>query len=219
MDILIITLKDSVFDSETSSILDLLKEEFKEAILSSNFEMAFKIISKIKAVYSQNENRSNNFKKLIYDFWFKLSSNEISKPLEDGLTKLDPHNIALFKRTILMLNPNIIYVLVIFLINAKFKSLHKVLMETVGILATKNIAPIERLFKSEDEDLLKKLVRVVSTIKTPQAVSLLTKITGHESEVIRLQALIELIKLNKPPRERIFELMNDTSRKNSIKNY
>jgi len=213
VDILIITLKDSMLDNEASTILDLLKEEFKEAILSANFELAFKIISKIKAVYSQDENRSNNFKKLIYDFWFKISSNEISKSLEYGLTKLDPYNIAIFKRTILMLNHNIIYVLLNFLSNAKFKNFHKLLMETVGILATKNITPIERLFQSEDQDLLKKLVRVLSTINTPQALCLLIKFTGHESEIIRLQALTELIKLNKLPRERIFELMNDTSQK------
>ena len=210
-DILIITLQDSVLDNEVSSILDLFKVEFKEAILSANFQLAFKIISKIKTVYSQNKNRSNNFKKLIYDFWFKISGNEVSKPLEYGLAKLDPNNVVFFKRTILMLNHNIIYVLVNFLSNAKLKNLHKLFMETLGILATKNIAPIERLFNSKDEELLKKLVRVVSTIKTPQAVCLLTKITGHESEIIRLQALIELKKIDKLSREKIFEMIDDTS--------
>jgi hypothetical protein len=217
VDILIITLKDSVLDNEVSAILDLLKEEFKEAISSANFQLAFKIILKIKNVYSQNKDRSNNFKKLIYDFWFKISGNEVSKPLEYGLTKLDPHNVVFFKRTILMLNHNIIYVLVNFLSNAKLKNLHRLFMETVGILATKNIAPIERLFNSKDEELLKKLVRVVSTIKTPQAICLLTKITGHESEIIRLQALIELIRVDKLSRERIFAMINDTSLKIRLK--
>jgi hypothetical protein len=211
VDILNIILRDSSLEEELAAILDLLKEEFKESISSAKFELALKIISSIKTVYFEKRNGPDNYKKPIYDFWLKISGNEIAKPLESGLSKIDPHNIVFFRKTILMLHPDIIFVLANFLCNTHFNKLTKLLMQVIRVLGTKNIAPIENLFKSKDENLLRKLIIIAAAIKTPQAVRLLSKTTGHESEIIRLKALIELIKRDKLPKEIIFELINDTS--------
>jgi hypothetical protein len=211
VDILIIVLKDSVLETEVSSLLGLVKGEFKEALASAKFDLAVKILSAIKTIFAQNRKKPNNCNRLISDCWIQLSSAEILKPLEQGLSKIDPPQVALFKRAILMLSPSVVTVLARFLNNPAFIQFDPILMEMVGALAARNIAPVEGLLEGKDEEVIKKLIVVIAGTDSPKTPDFLSKLTKHESETIRLMALIELMKKNKVSRENVFGLISDSS--------
>lgn len=214
LDILMAILDFQTSETDFIYILDLIEEELKVIFANARFGTAHAYLEKIKNLECHSSGRFDWRNKLINDFFYKISLDEILEALEAGLLKLDAADskqLTAFRRVMLMLQPQAVYTLADLLLKVPSRTLQLHLMDIIKKLSLRNLDPLERLINNSDAHLLKKLITIVSQISGNHSKKILLRLLNHHSENARRQSLFWLTKRGELSVDQIHALMEDRS--------
>ena len=210
--ILMILLEDQKTETDFIDILDFLEQELKLILANAQFNLAHALLEKINQLICDPSGQFSWRNKLIHDFFFKISLDEILEVLETGLLKLKPtdsNQILCFKRVMLMLKAQAVYTLADLLVKLPSRTLQILLMDIIKTLSLQDLKPLERLLDHPNPLLVKKLITILAHLRGTRAKELLLRLMDHRSDDVRQKALFWLIKLGELPVDKVHSLLED----------
>jgi len=212
LDVLELILRNQNQPEDYSSILEFIKEEFKNALAQGNFQIALDFLEDLRKTYQSCKIEKPWARPLLGDFFIDISGTQVLGVLKEVLPTLDKQHtdrIEVFRRLFLRFPPAAITALAPLLLEKLSVSMERKLMETIGSLALKDIHPLEQLLDRPEESLVKKLVFIIGHIKGEKTGQILLEMTHHESAWVRLEALKALARRDENMTKELFPLIDD----------
>lgn len=210
--ILIILLEDQRTETDFIDILDFLEQELKLILANAQFNLAQALLEKINRLMGDPSGPLSWRNKLIHDFFFKISLDEILEVLETGLLKIKPNDskqLLSFKSAMLMLRAQAVYSLADLLLKLPSRTMQILLMDIIKTLSLQDLKPLERLLDHHNPLLVRKLITVLAHLRGPRAKELLLRLMDHRSDQVRQKALFWLIKRGELSADKVHSLMED----------
>ncbi len=199
-------------DESFKAILDFLMEEFHEALRASEFTPALDILACLDRIKTTGDERKYWIFALTDDFFKEASRPEILGPAAAAIRKLTPgdaETLSCLHRLFLLLYPEAILTLAPALCETLDLRVEKTLLEVITEQASREIWPLTELIQKSDEDLIFKLVFPLMRLSGGRADEMLTELTGHASEKVRVEAL-KALKIKRPEMmDELFPHIND----------
>jgi len=212
LDVLELILRTQNQPEDYSSILEFIKEEFKNTLAQGNFQIALDFLESLKKTYQSCKIEKPWARSLLGGFFIDISGSQVLGVLKQVLPTFDKqhtHRIEVFRRLFLRFPPAAITALAPLLLEELSVSVERQLMEIIGSLALKDIHPLEQLLDRPEESLVKKLVFILGHIKGEKTGQILLEMTHHESARVRLEALKALIRRDENMTTKLFPLIDD----------
>jgi hypothetical protein len=212
LDVLSVILRTQNKPEDYSSILEFIKEEFKNALAQGNFQIALDFLEGLRKTYQSCKIEKPWARPLLRDFFIDISSSQVLGVLKQILPIFDKQHtdrIEAFRRLFLRFPPAAITALAPLLLEKLSVSMERKLMETIGSLALKDIHPLEQLLDRPEEALVKKLVFIIGHIKGEKTGQILLEMTHHESAWVRLEDLKALARRDENMTKKLFPLIDD----------
>ncbi|MBW2681864.1 MAG: HEAT repeat domain-containing protein, partial [Deltaproteobacteria bacterium] len=212
LDVLELILRNQNQPEDYSSILEFIKEEFKNALAQGNFQIALDFLEDLRKTYQSCKIEKPWARPLLGDFFIDISGTQVLGVLKQVLPTLDKQHtdrIEVFRRLFLRFPPAAITALAPLLLEKLSVSMERKLMETIGSLALKDIHPLEQLLDRPEEALVKKLVFIIGHIKGEKTGQILLEMTHNESAWVRLEALKALARRDENMTKELFPLIDD----------
>jgi HEAT repeat protein len=212
LDVLEIILRTQNQPEDYSSILEFIKEEFKNALAQGDFQIALNFLEGLQKTYQSCKIEKPWARPLLGGFFIDISGPQVLGVLKQVLPTFDKQHtdrIEVFRRLFLRFPPAAITALAPLLLEKLSMPVERQLMKIIGSLALKDIHPLEQLLDRPEEALVKKLVFILGHIKGEKSEQILLEMTHHESGRVRLEALKALTRRDENMTEKLFPLIED----------
>jgi HEAT repeat protein len=209
-----IILEDQNSETYFIDVLDFIEQELRLVLANAQFDLAHGLLEKIKQLICDPSGQFSWRNKLIQNFFFKISLDEILEVLETGLLKLkltDSNQILCFKKVMLMLEAQAVYTLADLLLKLPSQPLQILLMGIIKTLSLQDLNPLERLLNHPNPLLVKKLITILAHLRGKRAKELLLRLMDHRSDDVRQKALFWLIKRGELPVDKVHSLIEDSN--------
>ena len=211
-DILWLILSTQNEPKDYGTILEFMKEEFKDTLAQGEFRIGLDFLVSLKKTYQSSKTGKEWAQPLLCKLFFDIATPQGLEVVKEVLPSLDKHRadqVEYFRKLFLCLPPVAITTLAPMLMENLSDSLKRHLMEIIETLARKDSNPLEQLLDRPEEDLVKKLVCILGHIHGEKPIQILIRMTHHSSGWVRLEALKALERRNKNLIEELFHLIND----------
>ncbi|MGD0821356.1 MAG: HEAT repeat domain-containing protein [Desulfomonilia bacterium] len=208
---------DALFDSllehreqeNFEIILEILEEEFKNALTRKDFDIMLKILQSLQYVLNTCTVEIPWASPLIEDFFLTVSSSQSLSPLLAIWPDIDSGQVAKIEQILKLLQPDAIHTLGIILLQNHSLQLRQMLVDVMISLASRDLRPLESLLKSQDEKLVEMLVNVCVKLKGDRPSKILMKLVRHTSTNVRQEAIKGLLQRGHTRIHDIFKLIDD----------
>ncbi len=130
--------------------------------------------------------------------------------IRSGQYLRNPEALKTLRTLLLRLPPAAVTALGPMLNDSASPRIQRMLMEVIGIMAGKDIEPLEQVLQSEeDRELVYRLTHILSSVRGEPADRLLLRMLRHSSARIRKQAFKAILKRGTTPLEPVFFLIDD----------
>ena len=211
-DILWLILSTQNEPEDYGTILEFMKEEFKDTLAQGEFRIGLDFLVSLKKAYQSSKTGKAWAQPLLRKLFFDIATPQGLEVVKEVLPSLDKHRadqVEYFRKLFLCLPPVAITTLAPMLMENLSDSLKRHLMEIIEALARKDSNSLEQLLDRTEEDLVKKLVCILGHIDGEKPIQILIRMTHHSSGWVRLEALKALERRNKNLIEELFHLIND----------
>ena len=190
-------------------ILESLEEEFHDSLARKDFEVTLKILKSLDHVRHICESETTWAIPIIDNFFFTASSSQSLRPLQAAWSEMGAGQIKKIKEILLVLQPEAIHTLGSMLIQTPSLRLQQMLTEVILSLASRDLRPLEAMLDRPEEDLVQKLVLVVSSVGGERPIQILAKMVHHSSARVRQAAVKGLLRRGPASIEELLHLIED----------
>lgn len=190
-------------------ILESLEEEFHDSLARRDFEATLKILKSLHHVRHICESETTWAIPIIDNFFLTASSSQSLRPLQAAWSEMDTGQIEKIKEILLALQPEAIHTLGSMLLQTPSLRLQQMLTEVILSLASRDLRPLEAMLDRPEEDLVQKLVLVVSSLGGERPIQILAKMVHHSSARVRQAAVKGLLRRGPASIKELFHLIED----------
>ena len=119
--------------------------------------------------------------------------------------------MELLRQVLLMLSPAAILFLGPLLLKIRSSSAQRQFMEIIGILAKRDIRPLERLLRRPEEFMVRRLIDILGHLDGKKPTQILLKMLRHPSQKMRERALMFLVDRDPRLLKKLFPFIEDPS--------
>jgi HEAT repeat protein len=188
-------------------------DEFQEILAQGEFRFGFKLLSALWAIRSTHKKDRPWAVALLDHFFVKISSPRVLGVLSQvlpSLDELDSDRMKLLRQCLVLLRSEAIMVLGPMILEMRSSRMQQQLMKIIGIMAKRDLRPLERLLESPEEVLVQKLVYILGHLEGERPAELLLKMVRHSSARVRRQAIRQLMVKDEQMLKRLFPLIEDS---------
>lgn len=190
-------------------ILESLEEEFHDSLARRDFEATLKILKSLHHVRHVCESETTWAIPIIDNFFLTASSSQSLRPLQAAWSEMDTGQIEKIKEILLALQPEAIHTLGSMLLQTPSLRLQQMLTEVILSLASRDLRPLEAMLDRPEEELVQKLVLVVSSLGGERPIQILAKMVHHSSARVRQAAVKGLLRRGPASIKELFHLIED----------
>lgn len=190
-------------------ILESLEEEFHDSLARRDFEVTLKILKSLHHVRHICESETTWAIPIIDNFFLTASSSQSLRPLQAAWSEMDTGQLERIKAILLVLQPEAIHTLGSMLLQTPSLRLQQMLTEVILSLASRDLRPLEAMLDRPEEDLVQKLVLVVSSLGGERPTQILAKMVHHSSARVRQAAVKGLLRRGPASIKELFHLIED----------
>ena len=190
-------------------ILESLEEEFHDSLARRDFEATLKILKSLHHIRHVCESETTWAIPIIDNFFLTASSSQSLRPLQAAWSEMDTGQIEKIKEILLALQPEAIHTLGSMLLQTPSLRLQQMLTEVILSLASRDLRPLEAMLDRPEEDLVQKLVLVVSSLGGERPIQILAKMVHHSSARVRQAAVKGLLRRGPASIKELFHLIED----------
>jgi hypothetical protein len=214
IDVLLFILQAQQTEADFGGVLAFIQDEFQEVILQAEYGVAYKMLTRLKAVAKAQQECNPWVVPLVEQLFTNISSPKMLEAVHQSgpqLASFDSYRLKELRQVFEMFTPEAILTLGQMIADSGSTKIKKQLLEVIGILAKKDLAPVVELITLSDADLVKDLVKIVSNVRGQKAQGILTRMLTHGSEEVRLEALEGLLARGFSDLERLYGMIDDSS--------
>jgi len=190
-------------------ILESMEEEFHDSLARRDFEVTLKILKSLHHVRHICAAETTWAIPIIDNFFLTASSSRSLRPLQAAWSEMDTGQLERIKAILLMLQPEAIHTLGSMLLQTPSLRLQQMLTEVILSLASRDLQPLEAMLDRPEEDLVQKLVLVVSSLGGERPIQILAKMVHHSSARVRQAAVKGLLRRGPASIKELFHLIED----------
>jgi hypothetical protein len=174
-------------------ILGVLSEEFKGSLARKDFIDSFKILYGLRHVLQICQAETPAAGQSLETFFLNISL-ESQATLTEIWSQLGSEDAGILGQVLKFLHPQAIDTLVSLLPQTQQTSLRQVLLDSIVLLASQDMGPLESALKKADETLIEKIIPVFVKLEGDQAMNTLMGLAGHPSAPVRHEAVRGIIR-------------------------
>ena len=215
LDLVSVLLKDQGYKEHLEALLQFVKDEIKVALAQENFQLAYRTISRLHKMRLTSKNKYPWVISIFNNFIKSISEPNYLNVLSKILTTLDQVDLNRFKlmrRFLMLLHSNAILTLGPILSQVRNRSIQQQLLKIIDIMARRDLQPLEQLLSCNDVYVVRCLVYIAGHIPSKKAHQILLKMIHNPSEIVRKQAIKQLIAQESVPLEIIFPFVEDSDK-------
>lgn len=210
--VLLLILTEQEQSDYFEAILTFIAEEFQLALEQRDLRLAAYLARKISGLRKLYD-KQRPWAIPSIDMFFKIiSSPDVLKHLTRNrphLEDLSPDDRRRLKEMLTLLYPRAISSLAPLMTELINPAIRKIVMESIGILAGRDIESLETQFTSDDDAQVRQLVFILSHLNHERTVPLLHRMLSHTAESVRMEALKAILARDAGNSERLFRLIHD----------
>ncbi len=193
-----------------SKIIDALSEEFTLSLARKDFVISLKILDGIQYVLDICREELPWTEDLIKEFFRSVSDVEYLAPLKDIWEQIGQDDAAILQDIFMHLNPESIKMPLALLSQPQPAPQKKILLDLIIQLVSKDTYSLELALNNTNENLLERLVAVITEMEGGHSMKYLLKISGHTSGRIRYEAIKGILKLEPGRIKDMLNLIDDS---------
>ncbi len=181
------------YQEDMAAILDYLKEEFQNALEHGQFSLAFRLVRNIYELIPRFSEEKVRERELIQNFFREISAPEILErmnPYWPKIESISKPRLEAFQKNLMLLYPTAVKTFANQLRKTAAENVKELLMDIIAALSLRDMAPLEEICKTGDEELILALFPLLSKDREEDAFRpLLMDLLSHESPKLRSEAL------------------------------
>ncbi|MFW6333087.1 MAG: HEAT repeat domain-containing protein [Thermodesulfobacteriota bacterium] len=213
LNVLLDILEEQHEPQDFSVVLEFMEEEYLNGLGHREFSFSARLITQMERVRQQFATDHSWAIPHLNAFFQKISSPEAAEAIRRSLMAdarpLSDAALKAFTEMVHHLSPDMVPLLAPMMVETRSPKLQRALMEGIASLLSRDLEPVERLLKSESEDLIRMTVHILGYLKGESVNRLLLRMTRHSAAGVRKQALKSLIKRSPDRVESFFFLIDD----------
>jgi len=189
---------DALFDSlivqvekdNFEVILDMLKEELQGSLNRKDLDGALKILNNLNYIMEERVDNVSWAVSLIDNFYLYISRPECLDVLTNVWSQTDISNhTAKMQKFLTYLKPEAIHTLGEILHKTPSLQMRRLLTDVIATLAARDFSPLQSLLTNPDEELIYRLIPVLTGLEDQRCANILSKFIRHKSLRIRQEAI------------------------------
>lgn len=193
------------------SILEALEKEFYDSIARNDFNITHRILKSLRYVIGYAASGTPWVQQAIDKFFVSVSSAKSLQSLQASWDGMDDKQLAKVKESFLLFHPGAIETLGMMLLQTSSYKIQQMLTGVILSLASRDYKPIEALLNRPEEELIRKLVKVLGQIKGEGPAKAIYKMVHHSSAIVRQEAVNCLLKQDAKNIQKLYKLIDDES--------
>lgn len=204
-------LKDQQDKEYFDIVLKYLEVELQTALLRKNLDVPHRILVRLHQI-RQLSNKSRAWaRSQIDEFLVKASGLNLLGSLRDVWSTMSKSQIEKTKKVLVLLPPKAIGALGPMLLDAPASSVRKMISDVIVSFASRDFEAFEKLLKSPEEDLVCRLVPLMSRLEDKRSAQALVNMAHHTSERVRRTTIRAIMARHLWVPEKLISLMDDES--------
>jgi hypothetical protein len=208
LNVLMETVQAQKKDVDSSAIFDYVEEEFGDALIRGDFSFAYEILKRINKIGKIHAKDKTWLSPYVKHFLFSCSSPQNLSALQNQWEKVEA-NLEEVKGMLLLLPPVAIETLGPMSIQAPSFKIQRMIVDVLKSLASQDLHPLENLLTEPDDELVRRMVYVLSQLDGERPARALLKMVHHPSEAVRKEALKGLLVRGPQVRKRLYSLIDN----------
>lgn len=212
LDVLLVVINDQLEKKDLEAILGFLANDFKDTLLQGDFEFAHKLLRGLNEKLQLYRIDKPWAIQVLKHFFMELSAPQVLGLLSQvwpTLDSLDTARIKSLRQFLLLLPSEAILALGPMLPQIRSSNIQRQLMEVIGIMAKRDLRPLEQLLDSSEEFVVQKLVYILGHLNGEKPTQILLKMVHHPSDRVRKTAIKHLLDRDEQTLEKVFHLIDD----------
>lgn len=213
LDVMMVILREHIEENDLEDVLKFLLAEFRDVLSRVEFQVALKLLEGLHEIYESCKTNRTWAIPIFDNFFKEISTSRVLNVLHQVwpvLEILDSHRLLL-RQILLLLSPEAILAIGFMSLEVSSPRIQRELMEAIALLATRDIAPLERLLNHPNENLVQTIVPVLKDLEGDRPSELLLMLVRHSSDRIRKHALDTLMARDPHLLKEVFPLIEDDS--------
>jgi hypothetical protein len=213
LDVLTIILKEQQDPENFAVILDFLAEEFGYALAQGEFHFVLKFLESLDELKQSVALDLPWASGILDDFLKKISSPDVLGGLASSwpaVSVMDADSLEALRRALLWFRPDVVFTLGPMLASTDLPAIERLLTETIGIQAERDLRPIAQLLDIEAEPVIRKLIPLLKEMSGQGPSDLLFNLTRHASNFVCMDAIHALAVRDSQNLRKLFPMIQDS---------
>lgn len=213
LDVIIVILREHVEEDDLEDVLKFVLAEFRDALSRVEFQVGLNLLEKMHEIHKSCKTNRAWAIPMLDHFFKEASEYQVLNVLQEVwpvLEILGSHRLLL-RQVLLLLSPEAVLAIGPMSLEVSSSRIQRELMEVIGYLAGRDIAPFERLLNHSDKNLVQRMMPVLKDLEGDRPSELLIMLARNSSEQVRKTALDTLMARDRQLLQEIFPLIDDDS--------
>ncbi|MBU0675584.1 MAG: hypothetical protein KJ950_13160 [Proteobacteria bacterium] len=214
VELLLLVLKGEDEKSIFESIVNFLKEEFRNILAGREFNLAYTLLKQMKSLREEVE-QDRQWAIAPLDGYFNDISEpevlDVLMPLWPDLANIPSEDLKVFAGVLQLLPPKTGESLAPMFSSVEQGQARQLLVELIASFVSRDLEILEKLLARPEEDLILRLVHVLRALTDHHiAEELLGKVLHHPKERVRQETLEILIRRESRQYDKLFSMIHDS---------
>ncbi len=213
IEVLMIILRSQSERERYTEVLDFIAEEIVEIIKLDKFDLLLKLFQSLHKLYSQNALAEEEWKRpLIGHLFKKMSKPELFQLISERLLKLQTSEVKTLKhlsQALRYFSLQIIPFLVPVVIQRNSQEIQQIVSKVIVQFSQRDIGPLEKIVAKHGMEMGDKLLDILNHLEGDRVNRLFLKMCDHPSDMVRKNAIKELLDRDPKYSQKLFSLIDD----------
>jgi hypothetical protein len=213
---LMVILKSQSEQEKFDAVLGFILEETVVTIEKGRYDLLAILFQSLIKLFSQETSTAQDWQHSRIDRFFQnVSTPKTFQLISDKLLKLETIEIEKLKalgQALFYLSPDLIPFLVPVIMESSSKEIQQMLSEVIVHLSQRDIGPLEKIAERHGTEMGDKLLAILNRLQGDRVNRILFKMCEHPSDMVRREAVKELVDRDPRYAQKLFSLIDDPSR-------
>ena len=211
-ELLLIILKSQSEPEKYEAVLGFISEMAVKTIALDRFELLIKLFESLHNLFSEELTKKDWKRPPIKRFFEELNNPEILQLISDKLLKVPASEIETLKalgQVLRYFSPQVIPFLVPVILQRSSPEIQQMVTDVVVKKSRRDIGPLEEIAEKHGEEMGTRLLAILFRLEGEQIDKILFRMCDHPSDVVRRNAIKELVNRDPAYAQKLFSLIDD----------
>jgi len=214
-DLLLIILKSQSEPEKYEAVLDFISEMAVKTIELEKFELVIKLFQSLHNLFTKELNKKDWKRPPLKRFFQDLNNPEILQLISEKLLEVPTSKVDKLKaldQTLRYFSSQVFPFLVPVILQRSSPEIQQMVMDVIVKKSRRNIEPLEEIAEQYGEEMGTRLLAILNRLQGERINTIIFRMCDHSSDIVRRNAIRELVKRDPEYALKLFSLIDDPSK-------